>query len=329
MFHFVGDLLSPAGDRGALAVLIYHRVLGAPDPILHDEIDRSIFEQHMQMMASEFNVLPLGKACARLASGTLPSRALSVTFDDGYADNEQVALPVLNRLGLQATFFISTGFAEGGLMFNDAIFEAVRAAPTGVHDLSRLGLGMIDLGAALSRRAAAERLIDALKYRPLVRRRELVEEVTATLRSALPPRLMMTPAQIVHLHESGMEIGAHTVNHPILTSLSDRDARAEIVTSKRMLEEMTGSPITLFAYPNGKPGQDYGLQHVRLVKEAGFAAAVSTVLGICHGRSDPFQLPRIGPWERDPRRLAARLLYMCACERARVPLRRCLRSRQA
>ena len=104
MFRLVGNLLSPAGDRGRLSILIYHRALAAPDPILHDEIDAATFEQQMALLAADFNVLPLGEACARLVRGGLPARAACVTFDDGYADNEHTALPILKRFGVPATF---------------------------------------------------------------------------------------------------------------------------------------------------------------------------------------------------------------------------------
>jgi len=108
-----------------------------------------------------------------------------------------------------------------------------------------------------------------------------------------------------------MEIGGHTVNHPILALLSEKEARAEIGDGKRRLEEITGGPVTLFAYPNGKPGQDYGPRDVDLVRQAGFTAAVSTMGGVARRGSDPFQLPRFSPWDRSPRRLAARLLLTC------------------
>ena len=166
MFRLLGNLLSPAGDRGKLSILIYHRALAAPDPILHDEIDAATFERLMRMMRDEFNVLPLGQACARLARGSLPARAACITFDDGYSDNELVALPILERLGLTATFFVSTGFSDGGIMFNDAVIEAVRRAPAGTHDLSSLGLGTHVLGDNASRRAAIDAMIPQVKYRP-------------------------------------------------------------------------------------------------------------------------------------------------------------------
>jgi peptidoglycan/xylan/chitin deacetylase (PgdA/CDA1 family) len=262
----------------------------------------------MSLLRSEFNVLSLGEACARLARGSLPARAACVTFDDGYADNVQVALPILKRLSLPATFFVCTGFCEGGIMFNDAVIEAVRRAPAGIHDLSSLGLGSHDLADNASRRAAIDALIGQLKYRSVEERRALVERLAAVMGSILPADLMMNPAQIRKLHDEGMEIGAHTINHPILAALNDEGARAEIVGGKYRLEAITGAPVTLFAYPNGKPGRDYGPRDVELVRDAGFAAAVSTVSGVADGGSDLFQLPRFSPWERNPHRLGLRLL---------------------
>lgn len=309
MFRLLGDMLSPAGGRGKLSILIFHRMPAAPDPILHEEFDAATFERQMAFLKSEFNVLPLGEACARLARGGLPARAACITFDDGYADNERVALPILKRLGLPATFFVATGFSDGGIMFNDGVIEAVRRAPAGTHDLSRLGLGSHALGDSASRRAAIDALIEQLKYRPPGERGSLVEQIAEAMHSTFPGDLMMRPAQIRRLHDEGMEIGGHTVNHPILTMLDEQEARAEIVGGKRRLEEITGAPVTLFAYPNGKPGRDYGPQHVALVRQAGFVAAVSTISGVANRRSDLFQLPRFTPWDRTPGRFLLRLLH--------------------
>ena len=312
MFHLLGDLLSPAGDRGKLSILIYHRTLAAPDPILHDEIDAVTFERHAALIRSEFNALPLGEACTRLARRSLPARATCITFDDGYADNERIAFPILKRLGLPATFFVSTGFSDGGIMFNDGVIEAVRRAPAGTYDLTSLGLGNHILGDSTSRRAAVDALIGQLKYRPVNERRALVVRLATAMHSTLPEDLMMRPAQIKRLHDAGMEIGGHTINHPILAMLDEVEARVEIVEGRRQLEEITGAPVTLFAYPNGKPGRDYGPRDMELVKKAGFAAAVSTISGVANRGSDLFQLPRFGPWDRNPRRLGVRLLLGCA-----------------
>lgn len=319
MYRLLGNIVSPAGPRARLAILAFHRVLPEPDPLLADEVDAADFERLIMFLRREFNVLPLAEACARLGRNSLPARALSLTFDDGYANNAHVALPILLRHGLSATFFVATGFLDGGTMFNDRIIEIVRGAPPGGHDLGALALSAPGLPPLLSltlagddsRRAAIDALIPHLKYRPLDARRELLDRLAAALGGTSPPPLMMRAGDVRRLADSGMQIGGHTINHPILMQLDERTARAEIVGGKRRLEEITGSPVTLFAYPNGKPGGDYDARHVELVKRAGFAAAVSTINGVAGRDTDRFQLPRCGLWNQSPRRLGARLLANC------------------
>ena len=99
----------------------------------------------MRWIRSWFNVLPLALAVERLRQGDLPARALAITFDDGYADNAEVAAPILERLGLPATFFVTTGFLQGGCMWNDRVIEALRNCAADELDLSELGLGTLDL----------------------------------------------------------------------------------------------------------------------------------------------------------------------------------------
>ena len=73
------------------------------------------------------------------------------------------------------------------------------------------------------------------------------------------------------------------------------------------MEEIVGTPVNLFAYPNGKPGEDYTGTHVRLAKEAGFSAAVSTAWGAASPGCDVFQIPRFSPWDRSAWRYGLRL----------------------
>jgi peptidoglycan/xylan/chitin deacetylase (PgdA/CDA1 family) len=124
----------------------------------------------------------------------------------------------------------------------------------------------------------------------------------------LPDNLMMTSDQVRMLHASGMEIGGHTVNHPILASTEDSAASAEIANGKEMLEGIIRGPVRFFAYPNGKPVRDYLPHHPGMVKRLGFDAAVSTAHGAVRAGSDVYQLPRFTPWDRGGRlRFALRM----------------------
>lgn len=301
--------LSPSGRHGRLSILIFHRVVHAPDPLAPGEPDAAGFEARMRWVRDWFNVLPLASAIQRLRAGDLPARALSITFDDGYADNAEVAAPILERLGLPATFFIATGYLQGGCMWNDRVIEALRNCAAEELDLSGPGVGRLSLRSLDERRMAIEHVIDGIKHRSPQQRAEAVEAIVRAAEAGEAPALMMGADQVSSLIQRGMDVGAHTVSHPILTRLKAPAAYAEIRDSKVRLEELTGRAVTLFAYPNGVPHGDYASEHVRMVREAGFDAAVSTAWGAASFGSDPYQLPRFTPWDRTRLRYGARLAW--------------------
>jgi peptidoglycan/xylan/chitin deacetylase (PgdA/CDA1 family) len=171
-----------------------------------------------------------------------------------------------------------------------------------------LGLGNRSLGGPQSRRAVIDACIAHLKYLPLEQRVALSEQVATSAGAVPPSTLMMSSHAVVALHRAGMEIGAHTVTHPILAKLALDEARREIEGSRTRLEALLGDRVGLFAYPNGKPGDDYRAEHVRLVSDFGFDAAVSTHRGVADVRSDLLQLPRFTPWDQTRLRFGARLL---------------------
>lgn len=290
-----------------LTVLVYHRVLREHDPLRPGEPTTEAFEARMRWLAEAFAVLPLADAVQALAAGRLPRRAACITFDDGYADNHEIALPILRRLGLPATFFVASGYLDGGCMFNDLVIESLREAPPPVLDLVDLGLGRHALVSDAQRRDAAGRILERLKYVEPERRDALAREIAERCMAPRPGELMMSAAQVRALHEAGMSIGAHTVSHPVLAEIPLHTAREEIAQGRSRLEAITGAPVRLFAYPNGKPVRDYGPEHVALVRELGFAAAVSTAWGAARAGDDPFQIPRFTPWDRPNWRFALRI----------------------
>jgi len=306
LVRFAGSLMAPGGRRGSLLVITYHRVLPHPDPLLAEEPDAVEFAAQMEMLASAFNVIGLREARERLLRRSLPPRPVCITFDDGYANNCDVALPILRRRGIPATVFVATGFLDGGRMFNDTVVEAVRRAGAEL-DLRPVGLGRYELPDTEARRRAIDQILLAIKHLDPDERRARSERIAEIVGAELPSNLMMAAAQVRKLADSGIEIGAHTVNHPILTRITPDRARAEILQSRRRLEEITGGTVTSFAYPNGRPIQDYDASHVRMVREAGFEVAVTTARGAASPACDIFQIPRFSPWGGSMRRCALRL----------------------
>ena len=303
-----GTLASGAGRGGrGLLVLIYHRVLATSDPLAQGDVDAVRFAVQMELLATCFNPLPLSEALERLQCRSLPPRAVSVTFDDGYADNLEVAVPIMRRSGVRGTVFIATGYLDGGIMFNDAVIEAMRQAPVRL-DLSDLGFGVLDLPDMDSRRASSEKLIGELKYRKPEERRALAMEILERAGGTWPRGLMLTRAQVRELRDAGVEIGAHTDTHPILARIEPTVARDDMARCKQELEAILGEPLRLFAYPNGRPDRDYDARHVAMARDLGFTAAVSTAWGAAYPGCDLFQIPRVAPWDATAGRYAARLV---------------------
>ncbi|MGH8801977.1 MAG: polysaccharide deacetylase family protein, partial [Casimicrobiaceae bacterium] len=166
-------LASPAGARARLSIFIFHRVLAAPDLLFPEEPDAARFDQMLGWIASWFNVLPLDEAVRLRSEGRLPPRAAAITFDDGYADNWSVAVPLLLRHNLNATFFIATGFLDGGCMWNDRVIATARGCALSELDLGRLGLGSWPMDSIEASRRAIDAIIGKLKYMEGSRRDEL------------------------------------------------------------------------------------------------------------------------------------------------------------
>lgn len=292
-----------------LSILIFHRVHARADSIFPHEPDAIRFERLMRFVASCFRVMTLGEAATHLIHGTLPSRTLVITFDDGYADNADVALPILQRCGLTASFFVSSGFLDGGRMWNDSVIECLRACTHPSIDLEAFGLGRCSLAGQAERRQVITMLLPRIKYLPFCERELAIERLQRLCGVAdLPTNLMMRSEQVREMRTAGMEIGAHTVRHPILTTLTPTEAEYEIAEGRKQLESIIDAPVDMFAYPNGKPGRDYDYSHVPLVKKSGFRAAVSTAPGVGRPGDDLFQLPRFTPWGGSLATWATRLI---------------------
>jgi peptidoglycan/xylan/chitin deacetylase (PgdA/CDA1 family) len=260
-------------------------------------------------VAHQFRVLSLTEAIYRLRARSLPSRALVITFDDGYADNVEVAAPILRRYGLPAIFFVATGFLDGGRPFIDTLIDAAGEARQHELDLTGLGLGYYRLDTLEARRRASEELIARVKQMDGEDRDRTASQIALLAGVTPSANLMMTSRQLQKLAHEGFEIGAHTVTHPILARLSAQAAAAEVRNGRDRLVELIDRPVNFFAYPNGRPGKDYSAQTVAIVRQLGFEAALTTAPGVSTADTDLFQLPRFTPWDRTALRFSMRLIH--------------------
>lgn len=295
--------------RQCLSILCFHRVIAAGDTHRPDELDAEGFHWRMALLAEHCNVVPLLEGYQQLAEKCLPPRAVALTFDDGYADSALVAAPILREFDLPATFFVTAGELDGGILWTHRIRESVLRTSVPVLRLHSASFPTFNLSSSDSRLSAAEAILSAAKRLTVADRIALTEEVETLCQSRVPKDMMLTSRQLLELSQvKGMAIGAHTVTHPILSAIDDDTAEREITESKTALEAIIGKPVETFAYPNGTPGRDFAPRHVEMVKRAGFKLAVTARSAAARAGDDALQLPRFTPWDKTPNRYLLRLL---------------------
>jgi peptidoglycan/xylan/chitin deacetylase (PgdA/CDA1 family) len=225
---------------------------------------------------------------------------VALTFDDGYRDVYTLAWPLLKRYRLPATLFVAVGAIARGSLWPDVLrhtIQRTRETSVALETLGDSGPSTFEL-ASDSQRLRAVRHLDArLKpLRPDERERVLGELVGKLLRVAseglMVERVMLSWEELAALTADGVEIGAHTVSHSILTRLSELEARDEILRSRQMLEERLRVPIRHFSYPNGQ-ASDFSPSIERLIEAARFRSACTAIRGVNGPSENRFELKRI------------------------------------
>lgn len=231
--------------------------------------------------------------------GNVSGPAVAVTFDDGYADNVLEALPILEDIGVPATFFVSTGTIGTTNEF-------------WWHELERIILGKQPLPSSFTldhhsrrknwptgninaRLAFYQEFVRLMNETDSVQRTVWLEQLRLWAQSDEQPSTMHRVMTVDELRLLGrnslVTIGAHTVSHTQLSSLSPEEQRKEIVESKKQLEEWLGLDVTMFSYPFGKRCH-YTAETISLCREAGFTKAAANFPGQAHRWTDPYQIPR-------------------------------------
>lgn len=313
------SLLSPAGPGGRLSVLLFHKIPTLADPLSNGEMDLARFEHILEFLSRNANVMPLPEATAALQAGKLPKRAMALTFDDGYAEWIDNVSPALRKRNLPGTFFVTTGQLSGSALWHERIVAAVRALPDQGFALP-YGFGnYTDLSVSGMRLRLVEELQERLKYAPLSDRVGAIEVLESQARSTIDLPRPFDIESVRTLHSQGFDIGAHTVHHPILNECTREQARAEIGGCKEELEAIIRGKVHSFAYPNGRPNEDYNAEHVDMVRSLGYTSAVTTSNGVSTRGTDIFQLPRFTPWGLSDERIAFQLARNMRTAPTQVP----------
>lgn len=307
----IHDLLSFVGKvfaKNKLNILIYHQVFAEKDAMRPSEPDAGTFTWHMKLISEYFTPLSIAAALKHLENDTLPANAICVTFDDGYINNLEVAAPILQQFNIPATVYIATGFSGGENMFNDRVIDLVADETLVTLSLGAIEDQPIELNSTDKRIKVAHQILAKIKYLPIEERKKIIDALYQENNVTERPSKMMSVEQLKQLNAVGIEIGAHTVEHPILRVLEPEKQKQQIANSKETLELWLGHKITGFAYPNGKITADYDLTTKDIVEDIGFDYAVSTNWGVTTKSSDKYQLNRFTPWDGTPLKFHLRLL---------------------
>ena len=307
MIHSIISGLSRILTKGKLSTLIYHQVFQESDPMRASEPDAETFRWQMALINRYFTPLSILSALKHIQRGTLPPNAICITFDDGYINNLTVAAPILHELNIPATVFVATAFSSGENMWNDRLIDLISLVDVEIN-LSAVELTPVVLSNVNQRVSLAHQLISKIKYLPYDERKLLIDKLYEDNDISEKESKMMTPAQMIELEQFGIEIGAHTIDHPILKVLDKEQQQKQIKQSKLMLEKWLGHEVKGFAYPNGKNETDYDIATRNIVVECGFDYAVSTNWGVSDIKTDLFQLFRFTPWDQNPIKFHFRLL---------------------
>jgi peptidoglycan/xylan/chitin deacetylase (PgdA/CDA1 family) len=300
-------------------VLLYHRVADLPSDPQRLTVKPANFAAHLELVKSRCRPLPLRDLLRAANEGSLPRRAIGITFDDGFADNLLNAKPPAEDRQIPVTVFVTAGQlgVEREFWWDEleriVLRQCVLPAKLELHvehrtlcwDLGHSNRISPDLFESwhvqcgedpTPRHALYRSLCNILRPLGDKTRRELLDrlrswaEVEETHRET---HLALTPEQLTALDRSEcFTIGAHTMTHALLSSLSAQEQEAEIYGSKTVLEEILGHPVSSFAYPFGARG-DYDETSVAAVGSAGFELACANFPGVVWSGSDRFQLPRL------------------------------------
>jgi peptidoglycan/xylan/chitin deacetylase (PgdA/CDA1 family) len=319
---------------GAL-ILMYHRVTELSNDPNFLAVTPKHFAEQMDVIRRHCIPIQLKELVEAPRNGKVPKQAVVVTFDDGYADNLHEAAPLLERYEIPATVFVTAGQVGSQREFWWDELDCLLLQPGNLP--SRLHLNVngstfdfqLDEASTYTeedyrrnrdwhiareddpgpRQQLFRKLLAAMSVLPGAEREKLVNDLLVWAGAdpiARPTHRPLTVDELIRLQKCRlMEVGAHTMTHPMLAKLPEVHQRSEIKQSKQALEAILNRPVTSFAFPFGSSSP----KTVAIVRDEGFVCACSTRADVVSMRTDCFQLPRLCVRDWDGERFAGWLRW--------------------
>ena len=281
-------------SKSEVVVIMYHRISAKRDDWSLESVTSDHFEKHIEYFCNNYRILPLEELATSLSEKKrAPQRSLVITMDDGYKDNYAHAYPILLKYGVPATIFLTTGhISTDELLWWDKVGYILHHTSTRRLRTDCLGRSLFKF--AGDRSQLTRLIVKILTGMSEVERNSVIQGLSQTCGVEIPGDLgremILSWDEVHEMSRNGVEFGAHSVSHPCLTRLPADQARWQINRSMSDIEARLGKAPKFFAYPAG----DYDESTVEMVREAGFAGAVTTVETWIDLEADVYMLGRIG-----------------------------------
>jgi len=293
VLHYSGALRLYRRLNKSITILVYHGISYDKDP-LNMNIAPDIFESQIRYLKKNYKIISLDKAIDIINNKNIDDNYCVITFDDGYKNNIDFALPILIKYSADATIFVTCDSVESGnfswSLLNDAIYKSNKTD----LDLSKYGIDSLSIVTDVDKLYAIRFLHNILKQLPDEKKKEIQDHIVYHEETCgSHEREMLNWIEIVEMLETGLiTIGGHTMSHPILSKVSSQIAFNEIVGCKNIIQSKIGIKVNHFAYPNGRT-DDFTDETVRIIKDSGYASACTTAHGINTGTIDLYRLKRV------------------------------------
>ena len=263
-------------------ILAYHKVEDNDSDFLNLSLTLNSFESQLRYIHSNYKFIGLEKAVELLKSKTcLKEDLFVVTFDDGYKNNLQKALPVLRKYKIPATIFLTAGVIDKGeILWYDLIAEAVKSTKAPLVDLCDYNLRLYPLNTQEEKTIAAKEIVRFLKYKKNNERESFIKMLLSRIKVEkeylYKLDLMLTWEEAKEMRQYDISFASHGMSHAILTNLEPKEMEYEIAESKKIIEDRIKERVSYFSYPNGSV-EDFNEETIRFLKDNGYQAACTLI----------------------------------------------------
>ncbi len=255
--------------------------------VFHDHDNGPLFERIIIALKAKYTLV----SAAELEDLLLKNEALNnichISFDDGYRSFYNIIFPILQKHRVPVSLFVSPTIIASG---ENYWFQEMEGYKEDI--LKNIVAKRLNIAYSSISKFPAMSIFTCLPVNTI---KELISEYQQQTGCGIKASKNINIQQLREMSASGLvTVGAHSVKHPVLANEDDSSCRFEISESVKQLENILGQPVKHFAYPNGRPGLDFGKREMSYLEENNITLAFSTELDHITHTSDPLSIPRMG-----------------------------------